>query len=373
METIVLSWGTIIPFVFVLTVLVFVHELGHYWIARRNGVRVEVFSIGFGPEIFGWTDSKDTRWKISAVPMGGYVKMFGEGDFDEEGDGPAPELSDAEKAVSFAHKTLGQRAAVVFAGPAANFIFAVLVFIALFNFTDTPMPLAGVGQVVEGSAADESGLKPGDTIVAIDGKEITYFTELRDIVSVKPGVALTFDVLRSDKILVLQATPKPHLEDASRGLLGISPDPEQVELIETGFGESIWKGVSHSFLITGKILGGLGDMISGNISVDNVGGPLRIAQMSEKVAERGFVDLMNFIAAFSINLFLINLFPIPMLDGGHLVFYAYEAIFGRPIGERAQEYSLRFGLIFVLGLMLFVTINDFLHSEMYESIVSYLT
>ncbi|MCW9032641.1 MAG: RIP metalloprotease RseP [Rhodospirillales bacterium] len=375
METITIIWEYVIPFIFVLTVLVFVHELGHYAIARRNGVRVEVFSIGFGPELFGWNDSKDTRWKISAVPMGGYVKMFGQGDIEdtEDADGTEKKLSDDDKARSFSHKTLGQRTAVVFAGPAANFLFAVVIFAGLFNFTDNAVPLAGIGGVVEGSAAYEGGFKQGDRIVAVDGKKVNHFVELRDIVSVKPSVELTFDVIRLEKTIVLKATPKPHKDDSSRGMLGVRPDPKQVEIIETGVVESMWKGVTHSFVITGKILSGIGEMITGKRGSEDIGGPLRIAQLSGEVAQGGFVNLLNFIAVFSINLFLINLFPIPMLDGGHLVFYAIEAVRGKPLGERAQEYGFRVGLFLVLALMLFATINDLAHFKVFEFLINLVT
>jgi len=334
MEAFAFIWEYAIPFIFVLTVLVFVHELGHYAIARRNGVKVEVFSIGFGPELFGWTDSHETRWKIAAVPMGGYVKMLGEGELgqEEELDTENANVSKDDLDRSFARKTLLQRSAIVFAGPAANFIFALIVFAGLFYFSDNPVPYAGIGEVMKGSAAEKAGFQSGDRIVEIDGTKVTYFNDLKEIVSVSPGVELSFVVRRASDELVLKAVPNASGGENSRGLLGVRPDPNQIELQELGFAQSIWRGTEHTFVITGKILGGIGEMITGDRGSEDIGGPLRIAQLSGQVAQGGFINLLNFIAAFSINLCLINLFPIPMLDGGHLAFYAIEAMLGRPLG-----------------------------------------
>jgi len=365
MDLITTLWDYVVPFVFVLTVLVFVHEMGHYWIARRNGVRVEVFSIGFGPELFGWNDRHETRWKISAIPMGGYVKMFGESELKDD-DGNDVQLSDHDRAVSFAHKTLGQRAAIVFAGPAANFLFAVLVFIGLFAFVQNQVPLAGIGVVQEGSAANQAGFQAGDKVLSIDGKSIHYFTELRDIVLVSPNKELDFLVERDGQEVSLRATPKAVGESPAQGRLGVGPDPNLFEIEELGLGEATLKAVKHSFSITGQILGALGEIFTGSRGTDELGGPLRIAQMSGDIAQTGLVNLLSFLAVFSINLCLINLFPIPVLDGGHLVFYAFEAVLGRPLGEKAQEYGFRFGLILVLALMLFATFNDLSHFKIFD-------
>jgi len=365
MDLITLLWDYVVPFVFVLTVLVFVHEMGHFWVARRNGVRVEVFSIGFGPELFGWNDRNNTRWKVCAIPMGGYVKMFGEAEQRDE-DGNEIEFSEAEKAVSFAHKRLGQRAAVVFAGPAANFIFAVIVFTGLFAFVENQIPLAAIGTIQEESAAAQAGFEPGDKVLAINGEDIQYFTELRDIVVVNPNSPLTFTVIRGAQQLELQATPKEFGENPVKGRLGVSPDPMQFESEEMGFGEASVKAVKHSFSITGEILKAIGEIFSGDRGSDELGGPVRIAKLSGDIAQMGMANLLSFIGFFSINLFLINLLPIPVLDGGHLVFYAYEAILGRPLGEKAQEYSFRFGLILVLALMLFATFNDLMHFKVFD-------
>lgn len=364
MEFLSFLWDWVVPFLVVLTVLVFVHELGHYWIARRNKVRVEVFSIGFGPEIFGWTDRHETRWKISAVPLGGYVKMFGEHDFEEEDEAEQQPMTPAETAVSFQHKRLGQRAAIVAAGPVANFLFAILLLAGLFYVAGVPAPLAGVGTVKADSAAAEAGFEPGDLIVRIQGEPIKWFEDLRLFVRDRAGQVLHFDVRRGDEDLLLTATPNGITVDEEGGgtrqigLLGVTPDPSKVGYEPIGLFAAIGSAVERTFGLTTQILSALGEIITGSRATDELGGPLRIAQLSGEVAQGGLVNLIFFMAALSVNLGLINLFPIPMLDGGHLAFYAAEAIRGRPLGRRFQEYGFRLGLLLVLLLMVFATWND---------------
>ena len=355
-------WDYVVPFLFILTILVFVHEMGHYLVARRNRVRVEVFSIGFGPEIYGWTDSVDTRWKISAIPLGGYVKMFGEYDEGED-DGEQPTLSPEEEAVSFQHKRLGQRSAIVSAGPIANFLFAIVVLAGMFSIVGIPQPLSGIGTVQEQSAAAEAGMMPGDRIMNIGGEEITLFTDLQRIVRDSAGVTLSFVIRRGGKEIALKATPRPHeVEDDQGvvviGLLGVTPDPAQLRYQRHDPLTAIWLATERSFGLVVEILSYIGDMISGTRNAEELGGPIRIAQMSGEMAQGGLVNLIFFMAALSINLGLINLFPIPVLDGGHLIFYLVEAIRGRPLGPRIQEYGFRIGLILLLLLMVFATWND---------------
>ena len=376
MGIITFVWDYVVPFLFILTVLVFVHEMGHFWVARRNRVKVEVFSIGFGPELYGWTDRLGTRWKISAIPLGGYVKMFGENDEGEEGDIP---LTPEERKVSFQHKRLSQRTAIVVAGPLANYLFAIVVLAGLYSVSGIPRPLAAVGEVVAGSAAEEAGIRPGDRIVGIDGTAIAWFEDLRRIVMTKAGVRLNLDILRDGTRLTVEATPNSvRAEDGSDGgaaigLLGVKPDPKHVAHERQNPLKALWLGAERSVMLTGQILSYIGQIFAGSQNADQVGGPLRIAQMSGAICQGGLVECAFFMAALSINLGLINLFPIPMLDGGHLVFYIAEAIRGRPLGARAQEYGFRFGLILVFLLMIFATWNDLVQLKIFEFLKDLMT
>jgi len=373
------TWYYIVIFLFVLTVLVYVHEWGHYWVARRNGVRVEIFSIGFGPEIYGWTNGAGTRWKISAIPLGGYVKMFGEGELiDEDGKDKRP-MSAEEKAVSFHHKTLSQRAAIVSAGPLVNFLFAIIVFAGLAGFIGTPTPLAGIGKVMADSAAAEAGFRKGDTVLSIDNKAIEEFEDLRGIVRANPGTQLAFVIRRNEAEFDIVATPQTAIErdedgqSKSVGRLGVRPDPEQIHYQRQNPAMAIWLGIQKTVSVTVSIIVYIGDMIAGDRGTKDLGGPLRIAQISGQMAQGGISNLMFLMAMLSVNLGLINLFPIPMLDGGHLAFYAAEAIRGRPLGPKIQEYGFRFGLILVLILVVFVTWNDLVHLRVIEFIKELIT
>lgn len=363
-------WDWVVPFLVVFSALVFVHELGHYLIARINKVRVEVFSIGFGPEIYGWYGRDGTRWKVSAVPLGGYVKMFGEHDF-EDGE-ESPPMTPEDQAVSFHHKRLLQRASIVAAGPLANFIFAIVLLTGLFALAGMPMSMAGVGNVQAQSAAEEAGFQAGDRIVAINGEPVRWFDELREQVSSRPDIPLTFTVERDGEEVSLVATPKPTVvagEDGVEqriGLLGVSPDPEQVEYRRLDPLTSMWTATEWTVGLVGQILDALGQIITGSRTAEELGGPLRIAQLSGEMAQGGLVSLIFFMAALSVNLGLINLFPVPMLDGGHLAFYAAEAIRGRPLDRRVQEYGFRLGLVLVLLLMIFATWNDLVHLEVFD-------
>ncbi len=358
--------GYIVPFLIVLTVLVFVHELGHYLVARWNGVRIEVFSIGFGPEIFGWTDRVGTRWKFSAVPLGGYVKMFGDADPASQ---PSAEnlerMSDAEKAVSFHHKRLMQRVAVVFAGPAANFLFAVVALSLLFATVGEPFTPPEIGQIQPGSAAEAGGLKAGDTIVAIDGHAIDRFEEVQRDVRLNTGTPMTIEVKRGDNTLTLSITPRITTvtdrfgNQHAFGLLGI--ERNGVNYLRRNPAAALWQATAETANLTTGTLTAVWQMVIGARPADEIGGPLRIAQMSGEVAQGGVVAVIWFMAVLSVNLGLINLFPVPILDGGHLLFYVAEAVRGRPLGQRAQEYGFRLGLALVLTLMVFATWNDLVH------------
>ncbi len=372
------TWYFVVVFLIVLSVLIYVHEWGHYWVARRNGVRVEVFSIGFGPEIFGWTNAAGTRWKISAIPLGGYVKMFGENPEDDDGGEPV-ELTEAEKAVSFHHKRLGQRAAIVFAGPAVNFLFAIVAFAALAMFQGSATPLAVVGEVIPNSAAATAGFIKNDRIVAIDDKDITTFEDLRGVVMVNPDRQMTFHVVREGKALAITATPKGSErtgeagESGKIGLLGIRPSLEHVRYERHNPAMALWIGVEQTYNYSANILVYVGDMLSGSRDAKDLGGPLRIAKISGEMAQKGVEYVVFLMAVLSVNLGLINLFPIPMLDGGHLAFYAAEAIRGKPLGPKVQEYGFRLGLVLVLVLMVFVTWNDLVNMRVFEIIKDLFT
>ena len=378
MEILGFTWNYIVVFLIVLTILVFVHEYGHYWVAKRNGVRVEAFSVGFGPEIWGRNDASGTRWKICAIPLGGYVKMFGEGGDDSE-DGEKVELSDAEKAVSFYYKTVSQRAAIVAAGPIVNFIFAIFAFAILAGAVGNAVPLAAVGKVLKDSAAEIAGFKSGDRFISINEEEINLFSDLRRIVTENPDTVLSFQIDRAGKEITLSATPKLTVqknaegEEIEIGLLGVEWSPEFVSYERQNPAMALWVGVQRTYMVTTNILSYIGDMFSGRRGTDELGGPLRIAQISGQMAEQGIGAVILLMAMLSVNLGLINLFPIPMLDGGHLAFYLIEALLGRPLGAKAQEYGFRFGLILVLMLVVFVTWNDLVHLEVIEFIKGLIT
>jgi len=354
--------GYLIPFLFVLTVLVFVHELGHYLVARRNGVRVETFSIGFGPELFGWNDRAGTRWKVSAVPLGGYVKMFGDADPASMPGEHLRDMTEAEKAVSFHHKRLWQRAAIVSAGPIANFVMAVLLLTVVIVVRGQPFSPPDVGQVLPGSAAEAAGIKPGDVIAAIDGQPIDRFETIQRIVETNTGTPLELTVKRGDRELTLRATPKLVTETDRLGFthqiarLGIGR--KGVDFIRHSPVTAMWYAADEAWYQTEVTLKAVWQMILGLRSSDELSGPFGILQLSGAVAQEGIIPLLGFAAMLSINLGLINLFPIPVLDGGHLLFYALEAIRGKPLSQRAQEYGFRFGLALVLMLMVFATWND---------------
>jgi regulator of sigma E protease len=356
-------YGFGLPFLLILTVLVFVHELGHYWVARRCGVRVDVFSVGFGRELFGYTDRNGTRWKFSLIPLGGYVKMFGDANAASMPDNQAGDLSEAEKAVAFQYKTLAQRSWIVAAGPLINFIFAIVIFAVLFSTMGQPFTPPMVGDVMPDSPAEAAGFQPGDRVVGIDDTEIERFEDLIRIVSMNPEKQMIFRVDRDGEEVSFPATPARVVADDGLGneqeigRLGIQGGG--MEFVQHGVATAIWRATKETVVISGTTLQAVYQIITGQRSFRELGGPLRIAQISGQVAERGIVPSIILIAILSINLGLINLFPIPMLDGGHLLFYAIEAVRGgRPLGERAQEYGFRIGLALVMTLIAVVTWND---------------
>lgn len=353
----------IIPFVVVLTIIVFVHELGHYWVARRCGVRVEVFSIGFGRELFGWNDRNGTRWKISAIPLGGYVKFFGDADAASSTDNAAvAAMSDADRKVSFHYQGLGARSAIVAAGPVANFLFAILIYAGLFSLVGQPFTPPVVGSVVEGGAAEAAGLQPGDRILSADGTGIQRFEELRAFVGLRAETPIDFRILRDDR--EINITVVPQRVDVADGLGGtqrvgqIGIRTAGVEFVQHDPATAVVQAVRETWQVVANTFTYLGRIIAGRESGDQLSGPLGIAKMSGDVAKASWLGLISLMATLSVAIGLINLFPVPMLDGGHLMFYAVEALRGRPLGERAQEYGFRIGFALVLSLFLFATWND---------------
>jgi len=369
--------GYIVPFLIVLTILVFVHELGHYLIARWNKVRIEVFSIGFGPELFGWTDRAGTRWKISALPFGGFVKMFGEGDVIPNAEAETRALSAAERDESFKHKRLPQRAAVVVAGPAANFIFAAIAFALVFATAGQSVTQPIVGQIVPDSAAAAAGLKPGDKFISVDRTRISRFEQIQQIIGLNTGTAIPIVVQRDGKEVDLRATPKIVTDTDRFGnqhkIARLGVEAKTGALVRLDPATAVWRGIGQTWNITAGTLQAVWQMVVGRRSGDELSGPVGIVRMSGEVASGGVIALIDFMAVLSVNLGLINLFPIPVLDGGHLLFYAAEAIKGKPLGQRAQEYGFRLGLALVLTLMVFATWNDFARLHIVEFIKGLVT
>ncbi len=362
--------GAILPFLFVLTIVVFFHELGHFLVARLCGVRVMVFSVGFGPELFGFNDRHGTRWKVSAIPLGGYVKFFGDDDAASTPDKSAAEaMTAAEKRESFHHQSVARRAAIVAAGPIANFILAILIFAAIFVFYGRPSTTARVDGVQPDSAAAAAGFQVGDVVLAINGRPIKTFSEMQRVVSTSADAQLTIVVERGGAKVELKATPtlreiKDNFGNVHRvGVLGISRSvtASDAQMEKQPPLRALWTGVEETWFVVERTMSYRGGVIVGREAADQLGGPIRIAQVSGQVATVGFIALMNLSAVLSVSIGLLNLFPVPLLDGGHLLFYAIEAARGRPLSERAQEMGFRIGLALVLMLMIFATFNDILH------------
>lgn len=434
-------------FILVLSLLVFVHEWGHYIVARMCGVKVDVFSIGFGKELFGWTDKKGTRWKVSLIPLGGYVKMFGDvdpasaghSDKVKDGDKVRP-LNATERDVAFFAKPTWKRALIVFAGPAINFIFAIAILFGMYSIYGQPVTAPMASAVIANSAADKAGFQPQDKVLTIDGEKILRFEDIRRIVTVALDTPLQFKILRDEKEMTLTAIPKKEfITDRfgfthSQGMLGIvgpgdgiaiknitevaGRKVENLEQIRAALlknmdkksvikisrnetesdefiiaplsslnqdlkeseapksnalvlanqtGEFLLKhgpvhgakaAVVETWRITVSTLKALGQMFTGTRSATELGGIIRIGAIAGDMAQAGLLAIITFTALLSINLGLINLFPIPMLDGGHLVFYGIEALKGKPVSERVQEYAFRFGFTILIGMMLFANLND---------------
>jgi regulator of sigma E protease len=360
----------LVPFVFVLSIVVFFHELGHFLVARLCGVRILAFSIGFGPEIVGFYDRHGTRWKIAVIPLGGYVKFFG-----DESAASTPDkarissMNEGERAESFIFQPVAKRAAIVAAGPIANFLLAIVIFSGIFMLFGMQTMSPRVDEVQPDSPAAAAGFQPGDLVHSIDGQKIDSFSDMQRIVSDSAGDRLDIKVERDGKEVDLQATPQLREEkdvfgNVHRvGLLGIkrSPAPGDVKYQPVSPPRAVVLGAQETWFVVEKTMEYIGKVIVGRESANQLGGPIRIAQMSGQVASIGLAALIHMAAVLSVSIGLLNLFPIPLLDGGHLLFYAIEALRGRPLSERAQEVGFRIGFAIVLMLMIFATFNDIVH------------
>jgi regulator of sigma E protease len=359
----------IIPFLFVLTIIVFIHEFGHFIVARWCGIKVLVFSIGFGPELVGFNDRHGTRWKISAIPLGGYVKFFGDENVASVPDANAiAAMNPDERKVSFFHKSVGARAAVVAAGPIANFILAIAIFATIFTLYGRQEAPARVGEVTPGSAAEAAGFQPDDLVLSINGRPVSSFREMKEIVAFSAGERLDIVVDRGGTHVTLRATPRLGTEkdkdNAGLGLLGVTqkkPAPEDIRTIRYTPLGAFNEAVKQTWSVIDQSLTYLARIFVGRASTAQLGGVVRIAQMSGEAASLGFPTLMSWAALISVSIGMLNLFPIPLLDGGHLLFYACEAALGRPLPERMQEFGFRIGFAIIVLLMIFTVWNDVTH------------
>jgi regulator of sigma E protease len=363
---VIVTGGAAVLFVF--SVVVFFHELGHFLVARWCGVRILVFSIGFGPELFGFNDRHGTRWKVSAVPLGGYVKFLGDENAASVPDqGAVASMTEAERRESFIAQKVGARSAIVAAGPLANFLLAIVIFASLFALYGKPSTIARVDSVQPGSAAEAAGFRRGDIVLSINGRYIESFSEMQRIVSRSAGETLVIVVKRGVAETTLTAVPTlqevkdPFGNIQRRGMLGIgrSLDPNEQQYEPVSPLQAVVLGVTATWTVLEDTLTYVGRIFVGREKADQVGGPIKIAEVSYQVfALGGMVDLLRLTALLSISIGLLNLFPVPLLDGGHLLFYAIEKIRGRPLSERAQEVGFRIGLALVVMLLIFATYND---------------
>ena len=359
--------GTLLPFLFVLLIVVFVHELGHYLVGRWCGIGAKVFSVGFGPELAGFTDRKGTRWRLSWIPLGGYVKFVGDMNATSMPEGQASEvLSPEEQAVAFPNKSVGRRAATVFAGPLANFVFAIAIFTAIFSLYGRGVADPVVSEIRPGSVAERVGIMPGDKFVSLDGIPVEQFSDVQRYVSVRSGETIEMVMERDGEMLTFDVTPERlEIEDRfgnkmEQGIIGVLNDRQTGghRIEQYGVGESFIMAVTETGYVITRTGGYIAGIFTGREKPDQIGGPIRVAKMSGQVATLGFVALLNLAAILSISIGLLNLLPVPILDGGHLVFYAFEAMRGKPVPENAQEYGYRIGFGLILGLMVFATWND---------------
>ena len=358
----------IIPFLVLILVVVFIHEYGHYYFAKRYGVGVTDFSIGFGKEMFGWNDKSGTRWKVCVIPLGGYVKFFGDRNVYSQADNDKiiKEYSKEDQDKLFVLKPLYQRALIVFGGPLANFLLAILIFFSVYTFAGKDFTPAVINEVQKDSPAMAAGLKDNDIVVSIDGNEVKSIMEVSKYIMMSTDEFINFTVNRYDQDLTFRV--KPNFVDGednlgnkiSKRMVGIKLGAynNEVHHVKLGPAKALFYAVNEVYYVSTSSLKYIGSMIVGNGDTSQLGGPIRIAKISGQVAEFGILPFISLMAYISISLGLINLFPIPMLDGGHLMFYGIEKVLGRPLSQKTQEGFFRIGLFLLLSLMFFTTFND---------------
>ena len=353
---------TILSFLLVIGPLIFIHELGHYFAGRRFGVKAETFSIGFGREVAGWTDKRGTRWKVGWLPLGGYVKFKGDMNPASTPTDEWLSLPPEERNQTFQAKPVWQRFIIVAAGPLVNFLFAILAFIAIFGTIGYPTTPALITGIESGSPADTSGMRPGDRIVSIDGRSVETFAELHDYVRIRPSQTMRFGIERDGGRIVIPATTSSRIERDSFGNEGrigrLGVRPGAIELQKLPPHRLVGTAIAQTADTVQMMVVTLGQVVTGERSVKEMGGPLKVAQYSGQQASLGLLPFFWFMAIISINLGFINLLPIPLLDGGHLLFYIIEGVRRKPLRPEAQEWAFRTGLAALLALMIFVTLND---------------
>ena len=358
----------IIPFIVLILVVVFIHEYGHYYFAKKYGVGVTDFSIGFGKEIFGWNDKSGTRWKICWIPLGGYVKFFGDRNVFSQADQEEllKKYSKVDQEKLFVTKPLYQRSLIVAGGPFANFVLAIIIFLSIYIFVGKDFTPAVIDEVKKDSPAQIAGIQKNDIILEIDNKKIESILEVSKLIMMSTSEYIDFKVLRYDQEIILNVKPETVKTDDSLGnkinkrIVGIkiSPYNDKINHIKLGPSKALIESLKEVYFVTTSSLKYLGSILKGSGDSSQLGGPIRIAKMSGQVAEFGIIPFISMMAYISISLGLINLFPIPLLDGGHLMFYAFEKILGRPLSQKTQEGFFRIGMFLLLSLMFFVTFND---------------
>ena len=361
----------LIPFLILITIVVFIHEYGHYYFAKKYGVGVTDFSIGFGREIFGWNDKSGTRWKICWIPLGGYVKFFGDRNVfsQSEQQEVINKYNEVDRNKLFILKPLYQRSLIVAAGPLANFVLAIIIFSIINMFVGKDFTPAVVNEVQVNSPAYEAGIKKNDKIISIDNNNVQSILEVSTFINTSTAKIIEFTVLRNNQEVTLYVKPNLVQSKDSLGnsvkkrMIGIklSPLNNEFEKQRLGPAEAIYHSIKEVWFVSVTSLKYLGNMLIGSADTSQLGGPIRIAQITGQVAEHGVVPFLSIMAYISISLGLINLFPIPMLDGGHLMFYFFEKVLGRPLSQKTQEGLFRIGLFLLLSLMFFATFNDLKH------------